>query len=315
MNRWGILLALAGFALACWVVWQQDLQAVLALLSGAGLALLWIGPAHLPSVLLNAHAWGMMLPGRTRGSLGWRATLFWVRESINHLLPVGRIGGEVVAYRLMRRAGVRAAPAAGSLIGDLALSLVSQLAFALLGLALLAWAGASLGVAATVTSILVGAAAAAAAIFAVQGEVLSRVIGALNRMAADRLTGLAEASRKLDVYMRRLWRRPREMALCAFWQLLGWMAGALEIWVAAWALGTPISIADALLIEALIQTLISAAFVVPGALGVQEAGFIGLAVLVGLDPAAGAALAVARRLRDVVLFLPGLLAWAWLERR
>jgi uncharacterized membrane protein YbhN (UPF0104 family) len=93
------------------------------------------------------------------------------------------------------------------------------------------------------------------------------------------------------------------------------MAGALEIWVAAWALGTPISIADALLIEALIQTLISAAFVVPGALGVQEAGFIGLAVLVGLDPAAGAALAVARRLRDVVLFLPGLLVWAWMERR
>jgi gamma-glutamyltranspeptidase/glutathione hydrolase len=50
-------------------------------------------------------------------------------------------------------------------------------------------------------------------------------------------------------------------------------------------------------------------------LGVQEAGFVGLAVLAGLDPSMGAALAVTRRLRDVVLYLPGLLAWSWAEGR
>jgi len=48
---------------------------------------------------------------------------------------------------------------------------------------------------------------------------------------------------------------------------------------------------------------------------VQEAGFVGLAVLAGLDPSMGAALAVTRRLRDVVLYLPGLLAWSWAEGR
>ena len=68
-------------------------------------------------------------------------------------------------------------------------------------------------------------------------------------------------------------------------------------------------------IEALIQAVSSAAFLVPGALGLQEAGFIGIGALVGLDPATAAALAVARRVRDLLLFLPGLAAWAWAERR
>ncbi len=38
-------------------------------------------------------------------------------------------------------------------------------------------------------------------------------------------------------------------------------------------------------------------------------------LLLGLDPEATAALAIARRLRDLVIFLPGLLAWILAERR
>ena len=50
-------------------------------------------------------------------------------------------------------------------------------------------------------------------------------------------------------------------------------------------------------------------------MGAQEAGFLGLGMLLGLDAEAAAALAVARRLRDLVVFLPGLLFWARAERR
>jgi hypothetical protein len=34
-----------------------------------------------------------------------------------------------------------------------------------------------------------------------------------------------------------------------------------------------------------------------------------------MDPATSAALAVTRRIRDLVLYLPGLAAWVWAERR
>ena len=92
------------------------------------------------------------------------------------------------------------------------------------------------------------------------------------------------------------------------------MAGALGIWVAARAIGAPVGADEAPAIEAMAQAIASAAFLVPGALGLQEAGFLGLGALLGLD-AEAAALAVARRLRDPVVFLPGLLFWARAERR
>ena len=63
------------------------------------------------------------------------------------------------------------------------------------------------------------------------------------------------------------------------------------------------------------QAIASAAFLMPGALGVQEAGFLGLGMLLGLDGEAAAALAVARRFRDLLVFLPGLLFWVRAERR
>jgi uncharacterized membrane protein YbhN (UPF0104 family) len=58
-----------------------------------------------------------------------------------------------------------------------------------------------------------------------------------------------------------------------------------------------------------IQAVSSAAFFVPGGLGVQEGGFILIGGALGLDPATCLALAGARRIRDLLIFLPGLFAW------
>lgn len=315
MNRLGLVLALAGFGLACWVIWQQDFSEVWQLLSAAGFGLLLAAFTHIPSMILNAHAWAMLMPGHGRPGLAGMVFQVWVRESVNSLLPVGRVGGELVCYRLLRRQGVRAAPAAGGLIADVALSLVSQLLFALLGLGLLALGGATLGWGALIAGLLAGFVLAGGMIMVLRASLLGRAIAAINALAKDRLSGMAEGARRLDTYLRRLWARPRAALLCTAWQFAAWVVGGLEIWVACRVLGVEISLADALMIEALIQALASAAFIVPGALGVQEAGFVGLAVLAGLDPSLGAALAVTRRIRDLVLYLPGLLAWAWAERR
>ena len=316
MNRLGLLLALAGFGIACWVVWQQDVEAVGGLLASAGLlGLTLTALSHFPAMVLNAQAWAMLMPRHGRPALPGMVFQVWVREAVNALLPVGRVGGEVVCYRLLRLGGMRAAPAAGGLIADVALSLVSQLLFALLGVALLAAGGASLGWGGLLLGLLLGAACAGGFILALRGGLISRAIAVLNSLARDRLANLAEGARRLDTYMRRLWARPRALLACTAWQFAAWLAGGLEIWVACQALGAPISAADALMIEALIQALASAAFIVPGALGVQEAGFVGLAVLAGLEPSTGAALALTRRFRDLALYLPGLLAWAVAERR
>lgn len=314
MSRLGLLLALGGLALALVVIAAQDLSAVRALLGAAGFGLVLAALAHIPSMALNAWAWALLMPGRQRPGLLAMTFAVWVRESVNGLLPVGRVGGEVAGFRLLRAQGVGVAPAAGGLLVDVALGILSQLLFALLGVALLAAGGGAVGWGGLGAALAAGVALAALFIAAQRRALFGRMAGALNRVAAGRLSGFAAHSTRIDAYVRQVWRRPRAITLCFAWQLAGWLAGALEIWVALWALGAPVGPAEALVIEALIQAVSSAAFLVPGALGLQEAGFIGIGALVGIDPATAAALAVARRVRDLLLFLPGLAAWAWAER-
>ena len=63
----------------------------------------------------------------------------------------------------------------------------------------------------------------------------------------------------------------------------------------------------ALLLESLGQAVRGAAFAVPGALGVQETGYVLLAPLAGLTPDVALALSLAKRVRELLLGLPGLL--------
>jgi hypothetical protein len=63
---------------------------------------------------------------------------------------------------------------------------------------------------------------------------------------------------------------------------------------------------EALLLESLGQAIRSAGFAIPGALGVQEGGYLLLAPLAGLTPDAALALSLAKRARELLLGIPGL---------
>ncbi len=80
-------------------------------------------------------------------------------------------------------------------------------------------------------------------------------------------------------------------------------------------LGHPVAPADAIAVEAIVQALSSAAFLVPGALGVQEGGFAAAGAALGLPPETALALALGRRARDILVFVPALVAWQWREGR
>lgn len=113
----------------------------------------------------------------------------------------------------------------------------------------------------------------------------------------------------LDCSIRRLYRRRRAIIACCAWQLVGWVAGAGEVWLALLFLGHGVSVADAVIVEAVIQAVSSSAFIVPGALGVQEGGFLVIGGIIGLPAELALALALVRRARDIIIFLPALLAW------
>ena len=96
---------------------------------------------------------------------------------------------------------------------------------------------------------------------------------------------------------------------------MGWIAGAGEIWLTLYFLGHPVSIGEAIILESLGQAVKAAAFLVPGALGVLEGGFILFGALFGISADASLAMALAKRVRELALGVPGLISWQLVEGR
>jgi putative membrane protein len=316
VTRSGALLALAGIVLAMLLFMREDVGAIAHLLAIAGPGLVLASIVHVAPMTVNAAAWRRLFAARRAPSLARLTHATWLRESVNGLLPVARVGGEIVAYRVVRAAGVSATDAASTLVADMAISVITQACVTVVGLAILMragiGAGLAVGVAVAAGALLV---AGIAFVHAQRSGVVTFVTRLANRLFAGRFDAAIAGSLQFDDAMRAIYDRGRDVAACAAWQCVGWIAGGAEIWLALQFLGHPRGGLDAVMIELLIQAVASAAFVVPAALGVQEGAFLLIGAAVGLDGTAALALAAARRLRDVVVFFPGLLAWHRAESR
>ncbi len=98
-------------------------------------------------------------------------------------------------------------------------------------------------------------------------------------------------------------------------RLVGWAAGAGEIWLVMRCLHKPFSGVDAFVLESLTSGVRAVAFMAPGALGAQEAGFVAFGALLGLPADAALVISLSKRVRELLLGLPGLCVWQWLEGR
>jgi putative membrane protein len=317
MKHLGRVTALAGFLAAVWLVWHDNPGAVLALMRTAGVGLALAGLVHVLPMLANAKDWQTLLFGPDRPSLAAMLHLVWIRESVNSMLPVARIGGEIVSFRLMRHRRVESPAAVASLVVDMQLTLISQLMFTLVGIGFLL-ANAASGALRLAGDLVWGVVALAPVLvlFALvqHASPFERMTRLLNRVTSGQLTALVGKSAEIDASIKAIWRR-RGVVLryLFFWQTLQNLATCLEIWLALYFLGARVGLMEAFVIESLIQAVSSAAFFVPGGLGVQEGAFILIGGALGIGAPTSLALAGARRIRDLLIFTPGLVAWQFAE--
>jgi uncharacterized membrane protein YbhN (UPF0104 family) len=94
-----------------------------------------------------------------------------------------------------------------------------------------------------------------------------------------------------------------------------WLLGAAEAWVTFKLMGVDASLGQALVVDSLGTAFRTLGFLVPGALGIQEAGYVIVCALFGITPAQALAFSLTRRARDIVIGLGGLGLWQTLEIR
>jgi len=282
---------------------------------GAGWGLLGVMLVHAIQLSLTGSAWRALLPSPSQSRIVF-LRLRWIREAINNLLPVAQIGGEGVGARLLARQGVPLGLAGASATVDLTVEVITQILFTLVGIGLLLkrwhgdwiWEWLRLGLPAALL--------AAGAFIAAQRFGLMKLIELGLLWLARRfpslglggIQGLHDGIRVIHANRRALLRG----ALC---HSMSWFLGTAEVWVALAALGHPVGIREAFVIESLGAAMRSTGFAVPAALGVQEAGFIIAAAPFGVPPELAIALSMVKRLRELAFGIPGLVAWQWSEGR
>jgi putative membrane protein len=301
---------LAGLALFVAVFAHQGVRDVSAALASAGPGLLIVALFHLVPMLGDALGWRALFGPAVRPGPALMLFARWVGESVNGLLPVLQVGGNVAKARVLVRRGIPGAVAGATVVVDMTLVIATQVVFTLVGIALLL---AHLGFTRLTLAATAGAAittALLAATFALQRRApftfLTRLSGRL--AGADR-QALSTSAAALDAGVVDLYRDRPAILAAAAWHLVAWFVGAGEVWLALSFLGHPVPLHAAVLLESLGQAVRTGFFVVPGALGVQEGGLVLLGGALGLAPETALALSLTRRVRDVLLGLPGLAAW------
>ena len=92
-------------------------------------------------------------------------------------------------------------------------------------------------------------------------------------------------------------------------RLIGWISGALEIYVFLLIIGVEVSFVDVILIEAFTGAIRSIVFFIPAGLGVQELAFVLVGNYVGLSDSISFSMAIGRRIREIMVGLPAILTW------
>jgi len=309
---------LLGLALLVALVIRSDLSAMLHTLDSGGLQLLWLVPYRGLFFALYAVGWLALLgpydPTR-RAGLGY---LFWVtavREAVDRLLPVASVGGGVVGVRLMRWRGLTTVPVSATVIVEMVTTLIVVYLFTALGLLLLVEFNATgrdyhrLLLAFTLTLPV----PVATVLLLRYGSAFGRLQKFLRPMVGESIT--SEQAQSLDHELRACLRRGRRWLASAALQFAALTSGCFEIWFALRLFGHPVSWATALVLESMTQAVRHLAFIVPGGLGVQEAGLVIFGHAFGISGELALAVSMAKRIREVLCGLPALMSWQWSESR
>jgi putative membrane protein len=313
MRKVMALLGLAGLALATVLVVREGAGAVLGAVFAAGWGLLAVVAYDAVPLLVDAAAWRTLVPGDQRPSLARVMGARWIRQSVNQLLPVMQVGGDVVGARMLHLAGVKGADAGASVVVDLTLSVATQALFTLVGVGLLLELFETNGLIWPVlggTALLV---CGLAGFVLAQRKGLFRFLARYLEGASGGMLAFVGSAEALDQAVRAMHARPRALWRNVALQLVGWVLGVGETWLACWVLGHPIGLAEAFILHSLVRAVRSAAFPVPAGLGVQEGSLMLLAGIVGLSPETGLALALVKRVRELAGGVPALIAWQVIE--
>jgi putative membrane protein len=295
--------------------WDEIWQAVTLLGWGLAIIILW----RFISLTVAGAAWRLLFTPGFRPNFGITVVARWVGESVNGLLPVAQVGGELARARLLfhalKREGKPASgmDAAATVIVDMTLALVAQVLFALPGLWHL-WQLNENAIARVAGGVVVSILPLVLLIAAQHQGAIKGGTALAARFGLARLMADESQEHPLWIRLSALYRRPPLALAVTAGHVVAWTFRAGETYIALRLMGQDIGLLDAVMIEGLLGAARTVGFLLPAGLGIQEGALLLLCGWAGVPGHVALALALVKRARELGVCVPGLVTWAVLER-
>ncbi|GAA4781107.1 HpnL family protein [Stakelama sediminis] len=305
---WIVLATFVGLGAAIWAFGSAGLTQVLSAAERIGVGGFLLYCLYSLAVFpILGGAWISAAPGVSAQRVPLFAWARMVREAASDILPFSQVGGIVLGTRILTARGIAAPLVYAALIVEMTTEMAGQLIFTLFGIIMLA-----LTVTAGVDSVLLPILAGTGLMAAMLAAFLmaQRYIPALGERLGERMIpGVAEKMAETGILVRRIYEKRGRVAASFLFNLAGWIASAAGAWIALRLMDVNLPLWAVLTLESLIFALRSVAFIIPGAIGVQEAAYVLIGPLLGLPPESALALSLAKRARDLALGIPALIGW------
>ena len=315
MRGVAVLAAFCGIALLAGLTVYYGFDAVVNAVASSRWATVLVVAARAAALAGAGVAWWALLPGR-RGGPSAFVLLRFVREGINSFFPLAVIGGDVIGARLLARFGIVTNMAVASVLVDIFVQVVSLFCFVLAGLGIVLSLVGDGRVSATAIVLLGIALPAIAGFFvALNFGAFEPVVKWLVAFGERRQWAAFAHVVDVGARLQQIWRNRRGLSESFVVHLAAVFLGSAEVWIALAFMGHPVSLIEAVAIESLGQGGRAAAFMLPGGLGVQDGALIAVCAIFGVPAEVALAMALIKRVPDLILGAPALLGWQALEGR
>jgi len=308
---------IVGLAIMTGLIAWQGLGEVSDIILASGWPIMLVPLAWSPTVIFGTMTWRLLFEPGKEPSFKDIFMALWMGRSINTLLPVASIGGEVVKARMLILWGHSKAESSASVVVDKTVQVFGVIIWGLIGVTLLVHYSVEQElVAAALTGFAVLGAGVAGFVLVQKAGIARAMVNSAHKITkADYFENLKDGADRVDVCVRDIYARRGRLLLSIFWRVLALILQTAEVWAAAYVLGHPITIMEAMFLKSMTSTLSDVAFVIPNAYGIQEGAFVVLGAMLGLPPDLMLAISLSIRIRELLVDIPGLVIWQHAEGR
>ncbi len=269
--------------------------------------------AHLPTLYFDSLTWFVLIKKKSI-SFFWSFIITWIAQTSGKFFPTGNVTGEFVRIYLAIKKGLSSHESSSTVFADLILATFSLFIMGLFSFFLVIFKDSALINSSyneyIYFSLILIFCGCVFFYFFIKKRLLKYLLKKKNSIFNIKLNKKKIVFFiKLDSSLYSLTKKKTIVSKALLFRLVGWLAGAFEIYVFLLIIDIHVSFVDVILIESFTGIIRAVAFFVPAGIGVQELAFVFIGGYVGLSPSVAFSVAIGRRVREFLVGIPAIVTW------